>query len=286
MSNEFELALQGNRGSNKPDTVSAQTAVGRYTQEVQGMVFMAKQYPRDQFAAWQRIKESCQRKSLAEVASYSYPRGGENVSGPSIRLAEVIAQSWGNMSHGVIELEQRNGESTAMAFAWDLETNTRSELIFTVKHERRTKAKGIVKLSDPRDIYELVANMGARRKRACILAVIPKDVVENAVTECDKTLMGNNTEPITDRIKKMLDKFKEQGVTKEMIEAHAGYTVDKFTEKDIVGLQKVYNAIRDGIGKREDYFDMGSKPGKTESFQADNLTEELTGQMALDGDVK
>lgn len=29
------------------------------------------------------------RKSLAESAIYSYPRGGQRVSGPSIRLAEV-----------------------------------------------------------------------------------------------------------------------------------------------------------------------------------------------------
>ncbi|BBP90994.1 hypothetical protein BsIDN1_46120 [Bacillus safensis] len=43
-----------------------------------------------------------------------------------------------------------------MAYAWDLETNTRQTKIFTVKHER--KAKGaITKLNDPRDIYELVA---------------------------------------------------------------------------------------------------------------------------------
>jgi len=253
MSNEFELALQKSR--NVPQNASVQTAIGRYMQEVQGMVFMAKQFPRDQYASWQRIKEACQRKSLAESAQYEYPRGGEKVSGPSIRLAEVIAQNWGNISHGVVELEQKNGESTAMAFAWDLETNTRVEKIFTVKHKR--KARGVIKkITDPRDIYELIANYGARRQRACILAVIPKDITEAALEECEKTLIGNNKEPLTDRIKKMLDKFKEFGVTKEMIEKRAGYKIDLFTERDIIGLIKVYNSIRDGIGKREDYFEI------------------------------
>ena len=255
---EFDLAMQSQGSKNQIQTVAAQTSIGRYSQEVQGMVFMAKQFPRDTYIAWQKIKESCQRKTLAEVASYEYPRGGEKVSGPSIRLAEVIAQNWGNISHGVVELEQRNGESTAMAFAWDLETNTRVEKIFTVKHER--KARGAIqKLSDPRDIYELVANMGARRQRACILSVIPKDITDAAVEECEKTLIGKNTEPIADRIKKMLDKFMSEGVTKEMIEKRAGYQVALFTEKDLLALVKVYNAIKDGIGKREDYFEFGNK---------------------------
>jgi len=69
-------------------------------QEIQGMVFMAKQFPRDPFQAWQRIKEGVfAKKHWPEVASYEYPRGGEKVSGPSIRLAEVLAQNWGNMTY-------------------------------------------------------------------------------------------------------------------------------------------------------------------------------------------
>jgi hypothetical protein len=251
---EFEMALQK---SSKPAAPAAvQTAIGRYTQEVQGMVFMAKQYPRDQYAAWDRIKTSCQRKSLAEVAQYAYPKGGKKITGPSIRLAEVLAQNWGNMSFGVVELEQKAGESTAMSFAWDLETNTRSEKIFTVKHEM--KANNVLKkLTDPRDIYELVANMGARRQRACILAVIPKDITENACEECEKTLLSGDGEPLTDKIKKLLDKFKTVSVTKEMVEKRQGYRIDLFTAKDGIDLQKVFNAIKDGIGKRQDYFDIG-----------------------------
>lgn len=261
MSNEFELALQQS-AKNLPQNAAVQTAVGRYTQEVQGMVFMAKQFPRNQYEAYQRIKQACQRKSLAEVASYEYPRGGEKVSGPSIRLAEVVAQNWGNMTYGVVELEQKQGESTCMAYAWDLETNVRAEKIFSIKHER--KARGATKkLDDSRDIYELVANMGARRQRACILAVIPKDVVDSALEECEQTLVGANKEPIADRLKKMLGKFTELGVTKEMIEKKAGYKFENFTEKDVLSLGKVYNSIKDGIGKREDYFDIEKPKAET-----------------------
>lgn len=256
MNNEFELSLQkSSKKVQQEQTAAIQTTVGRYMQEVQGMVFMAKKFPRDPFESWTRIKQACQRKTLAEVASYEYPRGGEKVSGPSIRLAEVLAQSWGNMTYGVTELEQKEGESQCMAYAWDLETNVRAEKIFSVKHERKARGR-INKLKDSRDIYELVANYGARRQRACILAVIPKDIVDNAVEECERTLMGGNSEPIADRLKKMLDKFSEFGVTKEMIEKRSGYKLENFTEKDVLGLGKVYNSIKDGIGKREDYFEL------------------------------
>ncbi len=259
MTNDFELALR--RQPDVPQTAAVQTTVGRYMQEIQGMVFMAKQYPRDQYAAWQRIKEACSRKSLAEVASYEYPRGGEKVSGPSIRLAEVLAQCWGNMTYGVTELEQRAGESDCMAYAWDLETNVRAEKTFTVKHERKARGR-VQKLADPRDVYEMVANLGARRQRACILAVIPKDFVDAAVEECEKTLMGDNKEPIADRLKKMLDKFSELGVTKEMVEKRQGYGFEAFTEKDVLSLGRVYNALKDDMGKREDYFEVARPTGQ------------------------
>ena len=255
--NEFELSLQ----KSIPQTQNAAIATtsNRFSAELQGMVYSAKQFPRDQFAAYQRIKQACERKSLAMIASYEYPRGGQKITGPSIRLAEVVAQNWGNMTFGVVELEQKQGESTCMAYAWDIETNVRSEKIFTVKHERSTK-QGPKKLDDSRDIYELVANMGARRQRACILAIIPKDVVDSAVEECDKTLAGKNTEPIIDRLKKMFDAFKAFGVTREMIEKRVGVSIESFTEKDVIALLKVYNSLKDGMGKREDFFEAEITP--------------------------
>lgn len=42
-----------------------------------------------------RILKSCTRETLAQSAVYSYPRGGQSVEGPSIRLAETLAQEWG-----------------------------------------------------------------------------------------------------------------------------------------------------------------------------------------------
>ena len=237
-----------------PD-INSQThqMVSRQTQEVQGAIFMAKQFPRDEYAAIGRIERMCERMSLAEQATYSYPRGGKQVTGPSIRLAEAIAQAWGNIDCGVIELENKNGASELMAYAWDLETNTRVTKMFKVKHVRDTK-KGSSALTDSRDIYEATANFGARRLRACILSVIPGDVVERAVDVCKETVTNKDKTPIADRIKKLEKAFKELKITKEQLEEYAQRNLNEFGKEEIFTLQGVYKAIRDGQAKADDYF--------------------------------
>ncbi|MED4626887.1 MULTISPECIES: hypothetical protein [Bacillus] len=237
-------------------SVTTEAMVSRQAQEVQAAMIIAKKFPRDVFAAFDRIKKACERRLLAENAVYEYPRGGTKVSGPSIRLAEALAQNWGNIDYGIMELEQKAGESSVMAYAWDLETNTRQTKIFTVKHER--KAKGTVtKLNDARDIYEMVANQGARRLRSCILGVIPGDIVDAAVDMCQKTLINGHKEPLEDRLRNALSTFKKEfGITKEMIEEYIGSNVDAFTEQDFLKIGRIYTSLRDGMAKKEDYFNV------------------------------
>lgn len=240
------------------DAGAMQIATTRSAQEVQAAVIVAKRFPRDEQAAFTRIVKACKRKALAERATYAYKRGGSMVTGPSIRLAEVLAQSWGNMSSGIVELEQRDGESVLLAYAWDLETNRREEKVFTVKHERHTKERSYA-LTDPRDIYEVCANNGARRLRACILAVIPGDITEAAVAECERTLSGDGKEPLTDRARKMVAAFAELGITKEMIEGRLTHPTAAIVEAELSQLRAIFTSIRDGVSRREEWFDVGGK---------------------------
>ena len=247
-------------------------ATTRASQEVQAAMVIAKRFPRDETAAIARILQSCKRKGLAEAAVYSFPRGGTTVEGPSIRLAEAMAQAWGNLDFGIVELEQKNGESQVMAYAWDLETNTRQTKIFAVPHKRHTKA-GDYKLTDPRDIYEMVANNGARRLRACILGVIPGDVQDSALAECNKTLTTGNKEPLIDRVRAMLGAFAELGVTKDMIEARFQHKADTINEPEILALRKIYRSLTDGMAKREDFFEVNAAGGGEAS--GESRTERL-----------
>lgn len=258
MSNELEQQFQNQQimsGNMQGGSVMQMSTASREMEEVKGQIFMAKQFPRNVFQAQKRIQDACKRQTLAESALYSYPRGGQNVTGPSIRLAEVLAQNWGNVSFGFKELSQSDGESTVMAYAWDVETNTRQERIFQQPHSR--KAHGRVQmLTDPRDIYELIANQSSRRVRACILSIIPGDIVEDAINECNKTLSGNNKTPFKDRMARCLDAFKENfDVTQEQIEQRFAYGVDEFSEKNLLELVKIFNSLKDNMSKPTDWFE-------------------------------
>lgn len=241
--------------SSAPTPHSSQTEmmVTRQAQEVQVMMLAAKKFQRDELYAIERIKKTCQRSTLAEVAIYSYPRGGQSVTGPSIRLAEAIAQNWGNIDFGIIELERREGQSEMLAYAWDLETNTRVTKTFSVRHKRDTK-QGSKELTDERDIYEIAANNGARRVRACILSVVPGDVVDIAVRESRKTLADKDQRPVAEILKEMLKAFKSLGVTQEQIEKYIDKKAADLLKEDLVDLRGVYKAISDGQSKVTDYF--------------------------------
>lgn len=252
--------------------------ISRQAQEVQAAMVVAKRFPRDEVESFNRIMQACQRKALAESAMYEYPRGGTKVTGPSIRLAETMAQSWGNIDFGIIELEQKNGESQVMAYAWDLETNTRQTKIFNVPHVRGTK-KGNIALTDPRDIYEMVANQGARRLRACILGVIPGDVIDSAIAQCNKTLAGDTSKPVIDIVREMAAIFQQEfSVPLEAIEKYIGCKAEAFSMNDLVRLKKVYRSLHDGMAKREDYFEM--------SLPVEDENKEIKDPFAESGEKK
>ena len=269
-----DIVMQQDGGMMSRNT-QTEMMISRQAQEVQAAMVIAKRFPRDEVESYNRIMQSCKRKSLAESAMYEYPRGGTKVTGPSIRLAEAMAQNWGNLDFGITELENKNGESQVMAYAWDLETNTRQVKIFSVPHVRSTK-KGNVPLTDPRDIYEMVANQGARRLRSCILGIIPGDVVEAAVKECQKTLVSGNDKPLIDRVRDGIRLFEEKfSVTQEMIEKYIGCKCEAFSENDMVRLNNVYRSLRDGMASREQYFDLPTPgAGEVDSEVRDPFAEQ------------
>ena len=241
----------------------------RAVAEAQGKLIIAKRFPRDEVAAYNRVAQACQRKGIAEKAFYSYNRGGSTVNGPTIRFAEELARCWGNIDYGIKELSQDNGKSEMQAYAWDLETNAQSVQNFTNPHIREVGGKAKV-LTSQRDIYEINANMGARRLRSRILAILPNDLVDMAIAECKKTLAGNNDEPLIDRVKKMIVAFGKIGVTQEQIETRLKRKVDTMTVDDFMDYIGIYNAIKNGESKVADWFEAEKV--------ASDLTDALKGE--------
>jgi hypothetical protein len=242
----------------------AANSEARAVAEVKAQVLMARQFPRDPRASMERILRECDRPSLAEQATYSFPRAKETVTGPSIRLAEMLARNWGNCTFGMEVLDRRKdeygvGQSIIRAFAWDLETNTYISRQFELKHWRQTRAGGY-KITDDRDIYELEANMASRRMRACILQMLPGDVTQSAVDKCRLTLSGALSEMMKDPAQKrnMMIKtakvFEKMGISKADLEVYLGVKFDDWGADQALKLKEVKNSLDDGIQSIGDIF--------------------------------
>ena len=242
-------AVSGNLSANVATTATSTHELA----EMQAQIFLAKQFPRDQRQATEKILTACQRPGLANVAVYSYARGGTNISGPSIRLAEEIARNWGNLECGWNELEREFDKSKIRAFAWDKETNVLKTLVFYVPHYRTTRLER-KRITDERDLYELLANQAARRMRNCILALVPGDVIDAAVEQCQKTMV-THVDVSPESIKKLVDAFATFGVTKAQIEKRIQRRIDVITPAQVVRMREIYASLNDGMSDPSDWFE-------------------------------
>ncbi|NCB43279.1 MAG: hypothetical protein EOM59_11745 [Clostridia bacterium] len=206
---------------------------------------VAQNFPRSMARVQDRIAQNCTRQRFAENAEYSYPRGGKDVTGATIKLVEAIAQCYGNIQYDIKELKRYEGYSECEAYAWDMENNVKASRSFVVNHTRDTKYEK-KRLTDERDIREMIFNYGSRNLRACLERVMPRDLIEEALELCHKTL-SSDTKPLGDRIKACRDKFADfDGVNTEFLEKLIGEKVEKWTNSHLSKLVKYYNALKQG----------------------------------------
>ena len=240
--------------------------MSRAIAETQVKIHVAKTFPRNLVESKKAIKRECSEISVAESAFFSFGKGSAMASGLSIRTAEMLARSYGNIDYGIIELSRtpakrdqtgkviEHGSSEMMAFAWDLENNVKKEIKFTVSAVR-DKSGGPSALSSERDLYENNANMGARRLRNCILALIPTELQSFAESECKATLAGGGDQKSLQKsVEAMILMFNGAGVTSKMIEEKVGHSIDALNADDLTMMRGVWNAIKSG-DKIADHFD-------------------------------
>jgi hypothetical protein len=249
--------------------------------EVQGAIIVAQKLPRNERAAVSRIMDACSRLSLANQAFFSFPKSGKTVSGASIHLMTEIARCWGHIQSGVSELSRDDvaGRSEAMAYSWDMQANVRFESRFIVVHEISTKKDGVKKLTDTRDIYELIANQGARRMRACIAKVIPSDVIAMAEDKCRETLKFGDGKPFGQRVSECIQAFSTIGVTREMLKKHLdGANPELMSIENLTELGILFLTIRRGERSVDEIFFCGSNGEQSglAAVRAKNLERQST----------
>lgn len=183
-------------------------------------------------------------EQTARTCTYSVPRGGKAITGPSVHMAKILAQVWGNLrvEAKVVSIDQHHVTSEAVCF--DLENNlaikTQVKRSIIGKHGR---------FSD--DMITVTGNAAnSIALRNAVLSVIPRSVVDKVYGAAKETITGD----VSDK-NKMLVKRKQvfEGLIsafditeKQVLSAIGKVSVDFVTADDLVVLIGIGQAIRDG----------------------------------------
>lgn len=266
-SNEFQII---------DEQPSAMVAVESNKQiaQIQAQIISAKRFPRDTNLVYTKLMKLCQRKTLADVAIYKYTKG-KAITGPSIHLAVAVAQTYTNLDFGTTILDTKADSTLMQAYCYDLENNVRSQRTFTVPH--KMKSGDVYKnLVDPRDQRDYANNIGSRNLRACIIHMIPKDLMDAAERQCKATLTGDLKESLESKIERMVFAFDSLGVSKEMLEQYLEHGVELTNVDEIFDLVTIYNSLKDGQSKREDFFKFTKTEPTVEELEVVAKLDEFT----------
>lgn len=205
----------------------------------------AKAYPRNVRRATENaIAIVTLDAETASTCTYSLPRGGKPITGPTVHLAKILAQNWGNLRCEAKVVEIGTKQITSQAVAFDLENN----LAIKVEVKRSIMSK-TGRFND--DMITVTGNAAnAIALRNAILSVIPKAIVDKVYNEAKHTITGDlsdSTKLIAKR-KKVMDGFiQTYGITeKEVLNAIGKVAIEHITQDDLVVLIGIGQAIKDG----------------------------------------
>ena len=154
--------------------------------EIDMQISTAKKYPRSVHRSRQdAITMATIDVLTAASCFYKVPRGGKNIEGPSVRLAEIFASAWGNMRFGARVIHEDDRFITAQGVAHDLETNNAT----TIEVRRRITDKNGRKFND--DMIAVTGNAAASiALRNALFRVIPRAYVDQVYIEAKRVAIG------------------------------------------------------------------------------------------------
>lgn len=248
-------------------------SAAREQAEIQSAYLIAKRFRRNEEEARERIINACKRLSFADEAYYAFPRGGSEVSGPSVVLAREAARLWGNIRFGLKVVRDDDESRTIKGTALDLETNAFSEFEDDFKKliQRKDKDSGQTRwvTPDERDLRELTNRRGAILIRNCITSILPKDLIDAAVVAAEETVAQFADKNKAETVKLILETFSTLFVSQANLETYLGHSLIELSKEEIVKLRGIASAIRAGVSKKEEFFNGGTKPQTTETGTLD-----------------
>lgn len=214
--------------------------------EIDIQISTAHRFPRNaERAAQNVIAVVSNNKELAQSCVYSLPRGGKNITGPSVHLARYLASEYGNLRVDARIVEIGETSVTAQSIAHDLEKN------YAIRTEvkRRITDRNGQRYQDDMIIVTCNAALAIASRNA-ILQVIPVTVTERVYKAAQKAIVGDlsTEQKLLARRKEVLDMYQNSlGVTEEeVLKVLEVETPNLIREQQILQLVGLAQAIKDG----------------------------------------
>lgn len=222
----------------------------------------AKAYPRNMKRAVDNsVFIATLDEETAQSCSYSLPRAGKVITGPTVHLAKILAQNWGNLRVEAKVVSIDKTTLTSQAIAFDLENNLAIKV--EVKRSIMTKSG---RMND--DMITVTGNAAnAISMRNAILNVIPKGVVDKVYSEAKNKITGDLSDDtkLSLKRKKVFDGFKStyDVSEQEVLQVIGKAAIEHITQDDLVVLIGIGQAIKDG----DTTVDMAFRPKKTTAMK-------------------
>lgn len=239
--------------------------------EIDVAISTARRYPRELSTVKKNMLTfATLDQETAEGCFYTLPRGGKNIQGPSVRLAEIAVSCYQNIRAGSRILQTvvdgPNPHVVVQAVAMDLEKN----VSVSIEKRRRITKKKAKNTIDEDDI-NLAANAGsAIAFRDAVFKVIPLALIKPVFEQAKKVAIGDAQTFGTKRAK-WFEHFGKMGIIPARVLARLERkAIDDVALEDIGILIGINNALKDNEITLEDAFplgqtakapDMGAGPG-------------------------
>lgn len=245
--------------------------------EVDTQISTAKRYPRSIKAFKERAMSlATLDEETASSCFYSLPRDGKNIEGPSARLAEIVANSWGNMRAQANVVDMDGQFVVARGVCWDLESNT----AISVDVRRRITNKQGRRFSD--DMIGVTSNAACSiALRNAVFKVVPMAICKGVYEAARKVAIGDAT-TLVKRRGDMIAYFGKMGVSEKQVCAAVDKAgVDDIGLEELATLKGMATAIKEGDTSVDEAFPALESKKKTEDSgksKSDELAERIAAQ--------
>lgn len=221
--------------------------------EIDIQISTAKRYPRSiaKFVSEAKTMVSIDPDLAAQCTYWLPARQGssEQITGPSVRLSEIVAVCWGNL-RVVGRITDDDGKFvTAQGVAIDLERNVG----YSVEVRRGVVTKQGKRFGD--DMIKVTCNAAiAIATRNAVFKCIPRAFV-NLIEEEAMRVAKGDVKSLGTRTESALDWFRGKGVKEESVFLALGITGREDMTLDLLGkLNGMRTAVKDGTSSIDELF--------------------------------